>query len=270
MMRVCHLDTCPVGIATQNPELRERFTGKPEFVETFFEFLAEEVRELPRRARLPLPRRGDRARRAARRRAAPSTHWKATGLDLAPVLHVPDLPDGAARRRTTGPGPRPGQGARQRADRAVPSRRWTTASRCASSCRSATCNRTVGTMLGGEVTRRYGGDGLPDGTIDLTFAGSAGQSFGAFLPRGDHAAARRRRQRLRRQGPVRRADRRAARPAAATFVAEEQRHRRQRHPVRRDGRRALPARPRGRAVRRPQLRRRRRRRGRRATTAAST
>ena len=107
MMRVCHLDTCPVGVATQNPELRKRFTGQPEFVVNFFEFIAEEVRELPRRAGLPLHRRGGRPRRAARHAERAIEHWKAAGLDLAPMLHVPELPDGAAphqhqRRRTTG------------------------------------------------------------------------------------------------------------------------------------------------------------------------
>ena len=99
MMRVCHLDTCPVGIATQNPVLRERFTGKPEFVETFFLFLAEEVRELPRRARASAP--------STRRSAAPScstscrrsTTGRRAGSTCPPVLHVPDLPAGAARRR---------------------------------------------------------------------------------------------------------------------------------------------------------------------------
>ena len=101
MMRVCHLDTCPVGVATQNPELRERFTGKPEFVVTFFEYIAEEVREIPRRARLPHPRGGGRPRRACSTPRAAVEHWKADGLDLAPILHVPELPEGA--RRGTAP-----------------------------------------------------------------------------------------------------------------------------------------------------------------------
>ena len=96
MMRVCHLDTCPVGVATQNPELRERFTGKPEFVVTFFVFLAEEVREYLAELGFRSARRGDRARRDARHRAAAVEHWKAEGLDLAPILHVPER----ARRRT--------------------------------------------------------------------------------------------------------------------------------------------------------------------------
>ena len=86
MMRVCHLDTCPVGVATQNPELRERFTGKPEFVVTFFEFIAEEVRELPRRAGLPLASRRRSGTSSCSTPSRPSTHWKAAGLDLAPIL----------------------------------------------------------------------------------------------------------------------------------------------------------------------------------------
>ena len=101
MMRVCHLDTCPVGIATQNPELRERFTGKAEFVVNFFEFIAEEVRELPGRARLPHARRGDRPRRAARHQPRRSTTGRPQGLDLAPLLHVPELPEGAVRHQAT-------------------------------------------------------------------------------------------------------------------------------------------------------------------------
>ena len=116
MMRVCHLDTCPVGVATQNPELRKRFTGKPEFVVNFFEFIAEEVREYLAALGLPLA--------STRRSATPSCstpprpidHWKAAGLDLAPILHRPELPEGAALRRRQRPGPRPGEGAGQHAD----------------------------------------------------------------------------------------------------------------------------------------------------------
>ena len=102
MMRVCHLDTCPVGVATQNPELRKRFTGQPEFVVTFFEFLAEQVRELPRRAGLPLDRRGHRPRRAARHPPGGRATGRPQGLDLSPMLAVPELPAGAPRRRVRG------------------------------------------------------------------------------------------------------------------------------------------------------------------------
>ena len=117
MMRVCHLDTCPVGIATQNPELRERFTGKPEFVVTFFEYIAEEVREL-------LAALGFRSideavgHASALDTTAAVDHWKASGLDLTPILTEVEPPDGAARHHTIGPGPRAGEGARPRAHRA--------------------------------------------------------------------------------------------------------------------------------------------------------
>ena len=105
-MRVCHLDTCPVGVATQNPELRKRFTGKPEFVVNFFEFIAEEVRELLAALGFRTLGRGHRPRRGARHAARPSTTGRPRGLDLTPILHQPELAVGAgpalhARRRTT-------------------------------------------------------------------------------------------------------------------------------------------------------------------------
>jgi glutamate synthase (NADPH) large chain len=182
MMRVCHLDTCPVGVATQNPELRKRFTGRPEFVVTFFEFLAQEVREY-------LARLGFRTLDEAIGRAelldtaAAVEHWKAAGLDLAPVLHVPELAAGAARHAVS----RQDHGL----DRALDNTLIQLAEGALADGTPVTLelpvrnvNRTVGTMLGYEVTRRWGGQGLPDNTIDVSFRGSAGQSFGAFLPRG--------------------------------------------------------------------------------------
>ena len=180
MMRVCHLDTCPVGVATQNPVLRERFNGKPEFVVNFFEYIAEEVREL-------LAELGFRSLDEAIGHAecldtrAAVEHWKASGLDLAPILHVPDMP--GDRRCTTSQD--------HGLDRALDNE---LIALCADALENGepvraqlgirNVNRTVGTMLGSEVTRRHGGDGLPDGTIDITFTGSAGQSFGAFVPAG--------------------------------------------------------------------------------------
>ncbi|HAN72016.1 MAG TPA: glutamate synthase subunit alpha, partial [Actinobacteria bacterium] len=182
MMRVCHLDTCPVGIATQNPVLRDRFSGKPEFVETFFEYIAQEVREL-------LASLGFRTLEEAVgqvemldvERAV--EHWKASGLDLEPILHVPALAPGAARHQTTVQD----HGLDKALDRELlvlcePALERAEPVRAQLPIRNV--HRTVGTMLGSEVTRRRGGDGLPDGTIDLTFTGSAGQSFGAFLPPG--------------------------------------------------------------------------------------
>ncbi|SHL82262.1 glutamate synthase large subunit [Actinacidiphila paucisporea] len=182
MMRVCHLDTCPVGVATQNPVLRDRFTGKPEFVVNFFEFIAEEVREI-------LAELGFRTIEEAVGHAElidagrAVTHWKAQGLDLAPLLHVPALPEGAALHRTTEQDHGLAKAldneliklAADALDNGAPVR---------AQVPIRNVNRTVGTMLGHEVTKKYGGAGLPEGTIDITFTGSAGQSFGAFLPKG--------------------------------------------------------------------------------------
>jgi glutamate synthase (NADPH) large chain len=183
LMRVCHLDTCPVGVATQNPELRRRFAGKPEFVVNFFEFLAREVREY-------LAALGFRSVAEAVGHAElldtadAAAHWKASGLDLRPVLHVPEeAAAGGARHCVTGQD--------HGLDRALDNTlillaegalEQGTPVRLELPVRNV--NRTVGTMLGSEVTRRWGGEGLPDNTIDVTLTGSAGQSLGAFLPRG--------------------------------------------------------------------------------------
>jgi glutamate synthase (NADPH/NADH) large chain len=182
MMRVCHLDTCPVGVATQNPELRKRFTGKPEFVVTFFEFLAQQVREyLAQLGFRSIDEAVGHAELLDVQKAV--GHWKAAGLDLAPVLAVPELPAGTPRRKV--------QDQDHGLDVALDQ---TLIQLCEGALLDArpvslelpvrNVNRTVGTMLGSMVTRRFGGEGLPEGTIDLTFTGSAGQSFGAFLPRG--------------------------------------------------------------------------------------
>jgi glutamate synthase (NADPH/NADH) large chain len=169
-------------VATQNPELRRRFAGRPEFVVSFFQFVAQEVREyLARLGFRTLDEAVGRAELLDTARAV--AHWKASGLDLAPVLHVPGLPAGAARRRT-----RPqDHGLEQALDHtliqlAEGALADGTPVRLQLPVRNV--NRTVGTMLGGQVTRRWGGQGLPDNTIDVSLTGSAGQSFGAFLPRG--------------------------------------------------------------------------------------
>jgi glutamate synthase (ferredoxin) len=182
MMRVCHLNTCPVGIATQDPELRKQFTGRPEFVVNFFRFVAEDVRELM--ASLGFRTMDEMIGRIDRLDVTPATeHWKARGLDLSTIFHRPDVPEGTAHRQTT----RQDHGLEAALDH-----------RLLDLCQPAldrqqpvehtlpirNVHRTVGTMLGGEVTRRFGGQGLPDDTIRLHFTGSAGQSFGAFVPRG--------------------------------------------------------------------------------------
>ena len=180
MMRVCHKDTCPVGVATQNPELRERFSGRPEFVETFFEFVAQQVRE-------QLAALGFRSIEEAvghvellDTRAAVD-HWKAQGLDLSRILAVP-APGSALHQSTVqdhGLDEALDVGLIKEAQQALEQGTPVVITR-----EVRNTNRTIGTMLGYEVTRRYKGAGLPDDTIAVQCVGSAGQSFGAFLPRG--------------------------------------------------------------------------------------
>ncbi|HET7477433.1 MAG TPA: glutamate synthase large subunit [Dermatophilaceae bacterium] len=181
MMRVCHLDTCPVGIATQNPELRARFSGKPEFVETFFEYIAEEVREL-------LAALGFRsiAEAIGRARVLDTTkaisHWKASGLDLTPVLTEIEPPDGRPRYNTVAQD----HGLEKALDHeliALAQEAIEERAPVRIELPVRNVNRTVGTMLGHTVTLAHP-LGLPDGTIDVSLTGSAGQSLGAFLPRG--------------------------------------------------------------------------------------
>jgi len=187
MMRVCHLDTCPVGIATQNPELRKRFTGTPEFVENFFEFIAEEVRE--HLAALGLRTIEEAVGRVDLLDALEAVdHYKARGLDLGPVLAVPESGPPTDRHCT---------GVQDHGlDKAL-DHRFLDACRpvieaggtgdgrpLALELAITNVDRTVGTLLGYEITRRHGAAGLPDDSIVLTFRGSAGQSFGAFVPRG--------------------------------------------------------------------------------------
>jgi glutamate synthase (NADPH) large chain len=183
MMRVCHLDTCPVGVATQNPVLRKRFTGKPEFVENFFMFIAEEVREMM--AQLGFRTVNEMVGQVgALDTTKAAEHWKAYKLDLSPVLYEPES---AFMNQDLYCSSRQDHGldkaldqhlivmSREALDSGTPVRFSTTI---------ANTNRTVGTMLGHELTKAYGGQGLPDGTIDITFDGSAGNSFGAFVPKG--------------------------------------------------------------------------------------
>ena len=182
MMRVCHLDTCPVGVATQNPELRKHFTGKPEFVVNFMQFIAQEVREhmatLGFRTMSEMIGHVD----ALDTRSA-IDHWKLSGVDISPLLATPANPYAQTLHQSvvqdhvleealdqdllTACAPALDRGEKVALE--LPIRN---------------VNRSVGTMLGSAITRAYGGAGLPDDTITLRFTGAAGQSFGAFLPSG--------------------------------------------------------------------------------------
>ncbi|HEX5114993.1 MAG TPA: glutamate synthase large subunit [Pseudonocardiaceae bacterium] len=182
MMRVCHLDTCPVGVATQNPVLRRRYTGEPEFVENYFRFVAQEVREL-------LADLGFRTLDDAIGHGelldvdAAVEHWKTGGLDLTPVFTQPENRYGSARRRVRDQD----HGLAHALDRTLiqlAEAALEDAHQLRLDLPVRNVNRTVGTLLGAEVTRRYGGQGLPDDTIHITLTGSAGQSLGAFLPSG--------------------------------------------------------------------------------------
>lgn len=180
MMRVCHLDTCPVGVATQNPELRKKFSGKPEFVETFFEFIAEEVREI-------LASLGFRSLDEAigvtevLETKAAIDHWKASGLDLSPILTLPRPALDSPRKRE--------KNQDHGLERALDRKLLDLASRALDSGESVNLelpikngNRTVGTILGSQMTRT--GKQYADDMISISFHGSAGQSFGAFIPKG--------------------------------------------------------------------------------------
>ena len=182
MMRVCHLDTCPVGVATQNPALRAKFSGKPEFVVNFMEYIAEEVREHMAALGFRTMREMIGHVEMLDTRAA-VTHWKAKGLDISPILAEPQNPYGQTFHQSVAQD----HGLHEALDQ-----------RLIAACEPAidrgepvrlemgirNVNRTVGTLLGHAVTKRHGGQGLPDGTIDISLRGSAGQSFGAFVPRG--------------------------------------------------------------------------------------
>ena len=182
LMRVCHLDTCPVGVATQNPTLRSRFTGKPEFVVNFFEFLAEEVREyLAALGFKSLDEAIGHSELIDVNRAI--EHWKADGLDLTPILTQPQIPAGASLRRVTVQD--------HELEKHFDHKLIAAAEAALNDAKSVTIelditnvDQAVGTMLGNELTKRYAADGLPEATIDVRLKGSAGQSFGAFVPKG--------------------------------------------------------------------------------------
>ncbi|MFN8584861.1 MAG: glutamate synthase large subunit [Dehalococcoidia bacterium] len=182
MMRVCHLDTCPVGIATQNPRLREKFEGRADHVVNYFRFLAEEVREyMAQLGFRSLDEMVGRTDAIDMRRAI--DHWKAQGLDYSAILYRPEVgPDVATHCVTT-----QDHGLEEALDQqllplAAPALERGERVHIEMPIRNV--NRTVGTILGSELTRKYANTGLPDDTINIQFHGSAGQSFGAFVPAG--------------------------------------------------------------------------------------
>jgi glutamate synthase (NADPH/NADH) large chain len=182
MMRVCHLGTCPVGIATQDPVLRQRFAGQPEQVVNYFFFVAQEVRELM--AQLGFRTFNEMVGRVEKLETSEALrHWKARGIDLSLLLEKPDVPDTVAIRQV--------QAQDHGLDEAIdyhlidtckPALEGGEAVEISGPIRNS--NRTVGTMLSGEVAKRFGEKGLPPETIRIHFTGSAGQSFGAFLAGG--------------------------------------------------------------------------------------
>ncbi|MEX2423192.1 MAG: glutamate synthase large subunit [Acidimicrobiia bacterium] len=182
MMRVCHLDTCPVGVATQNPDLRKKFTGKAQYVVNFMEFIAQEVREF-------LAELGFRTLEEAIGHAEmldvddAADHWKASGLDLSSILHVPDL-DEDAPRSAKSPQDHGLDRALDQTLIQLAGASIETEERISLDLPIRNVNRTVGTLLGHHLTKRRGSEGLADDTITVNFTGSAGMSFGAFLPRG--------------------------------------------------------------------------------------
>ena len=182
MMRKCHLNTCAVGIATQDPVLRARFTGQPEHVVNFFFFIAEQMRE--HMAKLGFRTVDEMVGRVDKIDAVvANAHWKAKGIDLSSILYAPTLPSRVARRRMQAQD----HGLNQALDhilieKAAPA--LESKSKVTGSFAIRNVHRTVGAMLGGQIARKYGSAGLPDGTIHFRFEGSAGQSFGAFVPSG--------------------------------------------------------------------------------------
>ena len=182
MMRKCHLNTCPVGIATQDPALRQHFAGQPEHVINFFFYIAEQVRELM--AKIGFRTMDEMVGRVEKLESRPAiTHWKAKGIDLSQILYTPPLPERVKRHCTQ----KQDHGldsvldiqmivlAREALDHGSPIEAKLTI---------RNIHRSVGAMLGGQIASRYGSAGLPDETIRFQFRGSAGQSFAAFLPRG--------------------------------------------------------------------------------------
>ncbi|MBZ0166171.1 MAG: glutamate synthase large subunit, partial [Candidatus Omnitrophica bacterium] len=182
LLRKCHLNTCSVGIATQDKDLRKKFAGRPEDVVNFFTFVAEEVREIM--AELGCRKFDDLIGRVDMLQTEEVVnHWKAKGIDLTNILHKPDVPEHVAIHHVG----KQDHGLEHALDnRLIDSCREAIDEQAPASfdCKIVNVNRTVGTMLSSEIARKYGLKGLPEGTIEIKFRGSAGQSFGAFLAHG--------------------------------------------------------------------------------------
>jgi glutamate synthase (NADPH/NADH) large chain len=183
MMRVCHLNTCPVGVATQNPELRKKFTGTPDQAVNFMRFVAREVRELM--AELGFRNLNEMiGHTEVLEMKSALEHWKARGLDFSKILYQPQVGPEVGRYQTLAQE----HGLEQSLDMttilALCQPALERGERVSAELPIRNVNRVVGTITGSEVTRKYGPAGLPDDTIRLKFTGSAGQSFGAFVPRG--------------------------------------------------------------------------------------
>ena len=183
MMRVCHLDTCPVGVATQNPKLREKFVGQPEDVTNFMFYIAEELREIM--AKLGFRTINEMVGRVDKLEARQAVdHWKASGIDLSALLWEPQMGAEVGRYCQIGQD----HGLEKALDRtallALAQPALQRGEKVRATLKIHNVNRVVGTMVGSEVTRRYGPEGLPEDTIHFHFQGSAGQSFGAFIPSG--------------------------------------------------------------------------------------
>ncbi len=259
MMRKCHLNTCPVGVATQDPELRKKFQGQPEHVINFLFYVAEDLRlvmaELGFRKVEEMIGRVD-----CLVQRTDVEHWKAKGLDLSSVLYNPPMPSHVSRRCT--------QAQDHGLSDSLDGKLIEQASEAIEHRTPVSLNlpirnvhRTVGAMLSGRIARKHGSVGLPDDTIRIQFHGCAGQSFGAFLATGVTLDAGRRSQRLRGQGTVRRASGDLS-AAQFAFCAGGKYPRRQRVPVRRDERRSVLQRHGRRAIRGAQFGRHRGCRGR--------
>jgi glutamate synthase (NADPH/NADH) large chain len=183
MMRVCNLDTCPVGVATQNPKLRKNFSGKPEYVVNFMQFIAQQVREIM--AGLGFRTLNEMVGRTEVLEPKPDiAHWKAKTVDLSALLYQPPVAEGSTLYCSQSQNHGLEKSMDSRLLKNICQKAVDNQEKVAVSLPICNTDRVVGTMVGSEITKRYGAKGLPDDTIHLKFTGSAGQSFGAFIPHG--------------------------------------------------------------------------------------